>query len=492
VTLERQAREPVVSVQLKEDEPTIRRPRVLVASEQLSGDPIQVSSPWDGKVVGEVPTVGRAATEAAIDAAHAAMQAGLPAFRRAEILDAASDGIRARREEFARILALEIGKPFTQALVEVDRCVQTLKFSAVEARTLTGTGVAFDAHPAGVGHRGFTIRVPIGVVGAIAPFNFPLNLAAHKIGPAIATGCGVVVKPSREAPLAVAELANVLYDAGLPSEWLSVVVGPAGEIADALVDDARVGMITFTGSSEVGWDLARRAPKKRVKLELGNSTPLIVCADGNLDKAAAVVAASGFGFAGQSCISVQRVIVEESVHDAFVDALARETRAKKVGDPLDSDTHVGPLINAEARDRVNEWIAEAEDGGARSVVAAGGAGGHLGPVVLDDITPDVRAWAQEVFGPVVGVHRFTTFDEAIDLANSTEFGLQAGVYTSDISKALDASERLEFGGVTINETPTFRVDQMPYGGTKESGNTREGPHYTVAEMTEERVVVIGE
>lgn len=481
-----------MAVEAMADGGTIHRPRLLVATEQVTADPIEVTSPWNGEVVGEVPTVGRAETDAAIDTAFAAMQVGLPAFRRADILDAASNEIRDRREVFARILALEIGKPFTQALVEVDRCVQTLKFSAVEARTLTGTGVAFDAHPAGVGRRGFTIRVPIGVIGAIAPFNFPLNLAAHKIGPAIAAGCGVVVKPSREAPLAVAELANALYDAGLPVEWLSVVVGSADAIAGAFVDDPRVGMITFTGSSEVGWDLARRAPRKRVRLELGNSTPLIVCADGNLTKAASAVAASGFGFAGQSCISVQRVIVEESIHDVFVDALRTESLAKKVGDPLDPDTHVGPLINAEAHDRVIEWIAEAEADGARNVVAADGPGDHLAPVVLDGIGQDVRAWSQEVFGPVVGVRTFTTYDEALELANSTEFGLQAGVFTSNIGKALEATERLDFGGVTINETPTFRVDQMPYGGTKESGNTREGPHYTVAEMTEERVVVIGE
>jgi acyl-CoA reductase-like NAD-dependent aldehyde dehydrogenase len=492
VALERQAREKPVAIEVKEDGGVVHRPRIVVATEQVTGNTIEVTSPWDGRVVGEVPTVGRDAVEAAIDSAYGAMHAGLPAHRRADILDAASNDIRERREEFARILALEIGKPFTQALVEVDRCVQTLKFSAVEARTLTGSGVAFDAHPAGVGRRGFTIRVPIGVIGAIAPFNFPLNLAAHKIGPAIAAGCGVVAKPSREAPLAMAELANALYAAGLPEEWLSIVIGPAGELADALVDDPRVGMLTFTGSSEVGWDLARRAPRKRVRLELGNSTPLIVCADGNLSKAAAAVAASGFGFAGQSCISVQRVIVEASIHDEFVEALRTESLGKKVGDPLQPDTHVGPLINVEARDRVVEWIAEAEADGARNVTAADGPDGHLAPVVLDEISQESRAWSHEVFGPVVGIRTFTSYDEAIDLANSTEFGLQAGVYTSNITKALDATERLQFGGVTINETPTFRVDQMPYGGTKESGNTREGPHFTVAEMTEERVVVIGE
>jgi acyl-CoA reductase-like NAD-dependent aldehyde dehydrogenase len=480
-----------VTVRLQPDAAGMYRPDVLVAAEPVTGDPIEVKSPWDGSVVGMVPSVGRKHTEAAIDAAHAAQQRGLPAHQRAEILDSAANALRDRREEFARLLALEIGKPVSLGLVEVDRCVQTLKFSAVEARTATGTGVAFDAHPAGVGRRGFTRRVPIGVVAAITPFNFPLNLAAHKVGPAIAAGCGVVLKPSREAPLAAAELANFLYDAGLPAEWLSVVVGPSAEIADALVDDHRVAMITFTGSSEVGWGLAGRAPRKRVRLELGNSTPVLVCADADLDRAAAVVATSGFGFAGQSCISVQRVIVDVAVHDRFVEALHAECLSKKVGNPLDADTLVGPLINVDARQRVVEWIEEAQDQGARNVTNADVDGENLTPVILDDISLDVRAWGREIFGPVVVVHSFDTFDKAIALANDTVYGLQAGIFTSELSKALEATERLEFGGVTINETPTFRVDQMPYGGTKESGNTREGPRYAVAEMTEERVVVIG-
>ncbi|MGH8915966.1 MAG: aldehyde dehydrogenase family protein, partial [Acidimicrobiia bacterium] len=345
--------------------------------------------------------------------------------------------------------------------------------------------------PAGVGHRGFTIRVPKGVVGAITPFNFPLNLAAHKIGPAIAVGCGVILKPSREAPLAAAELVNLLYDAGLPEQWLSVVIGPAAEITDQLIADSRVRMLTFTGSSEVGWDLVSRAPRKDVSLELGNSTPLIVCADGDMTAAARSVASSGFGFAGQSCISVQRVIVEASAHEEFVSLLRGEATAKTLGDPLNADTHIGPMINRKARDRVAEWVEEAKDHGAVDVLESDLTSDHLGPVVLDRVDDQLRVWREEVFGPVVSTCTFSDFDEAIDIANGTEFGLQAGVFTRDLNRALDAAERLEFGGVTINETPTFRVDQMPYGGTKESGNTREGPHYTAREMTEERVVVIG-
>ena len=467
------------------------RPDLFSAGEKLSGDPLEVRSPWDGSLVGVVATGGTAETDAAIDAAHRATGSGLPAYRRAEILDQAAAEINARRTAFARILALEIGKPVSQALVEVDRCVQTFRFSAAEARTLTGTGVAFDAHPAGVGHRGFTIRVPIGVIGAITPFNFPLNLAAHKIGPAIATGCGVVLKPSRDAPLAAAALASLLYDVGLPREFLSVVVGSSSEIGDALIADPRVGMITFTGSGEVGWGLASRAPRKRVSLELGNSTPVVVCGDADLAAAADAVAASGFAFAGQSCISVQRVIVEESVHTRFVDELVKASLGKVVGDPLDPGTYVGPLINADARERVADWIDEAQQGGATSVAESAYRGPHLAPTVLDAVDPSSRVWSSEVFGPVVGVRTFGDFDEAIELANATEYGLQAGIFTTDINKALDAAEQLDFGGVTINETPTFRVDQMPYGGTKASGNTREGPRYTVREMTEERVVVIG-
>jgi acyl-CoA reductase-like NAD-dependent aldehyde dehydrogenase len=377
-----------------------------------------------------------------------------------------------------------------QALVEVDRCAQTLLFSAVEARTLAGRGIPVDAHPAGEGRRGYTIRVPIGVVAAITPFNFPLNLAAHKVGPAVAAGCGTVLKPAGVAPLAAIELVGILHEAGLPPAMLSVVTGPAGEIGETLIEDDRVRMITFTGSAEVGWDLAARAAKKHVSLELGNSTPFIVCADADLDAAAAAAAVSANGFAGQSCISVQRVLVDRRVHDDFAGRLVAAVEGLKVGDPEEGDTDVGPLIDADARARVTEWLDEAAEGGAERLTGGTVDGGHLRPTVLDRVPTDVRAWEREIFGPALGLRSFDSLDEAIGLANGTEYGLQAGIFTRDLSTALTASERLTFGGVTINEAPTFRVDQMPYGGTKESGNTREGPHYTVRDMTEERMVVI--
>ncbi len=466
------------------------KPLTIAGREVTTGESRTVRSPWDGASIGAVPVVGAEETRAAIDAAAEAMREPMPAYERAAILDRAASSIRDRRDELARLLALEVGKPLKHALVEVDRAVQTLTFSAVEARTLSGTGVAVDAHPAGAGHRGWTIRVPIGVVAAITPFNFPLNLAAHKIGPAIAAGCACVFKPAGVSPLIGLELVRTLHEAGLPPARLSVVTGSAGEIGDVLVEDERVRMITFTGSSEVGWDLAARAPRKHVSLELGNSTPLIVCADADVEAAAATAAQSANAFAGQSCISVQRVLVDGRVHDEFAEKLASAVEALKLGDPVEPDTDVGPLIDEAAKKRVGEWIDEAVEHGAERLAGGVEEHGHLRPTVLDDVPTDVRAWESEIFGPVCGIRPFATVDEAIELANGTEYGLQAGIFTRDLATAISATERLEFGGVTINEAPTFRVDQMPYGGTKESGNTREGPHYTVRDMTEERMVVL--
>ena len=472
-------------------ESTVPVQALTVGGETLTGDETRVvRAPWDGAPIAAVPLVGATETRRAVAAAAQAMREPLPAHERAEILDRAAATISERREELARLLSREIGKPLKQALVEVDRCVQTLTFSAIEARTLAGRGIPVDAHPAGTGRRGYTIRVPIGVVAAITPFNFPLNLAAHKVGPAVAAGCGTVLKPAAVAPLAAIELVRILHEAGLPPELLSVVTGPASEIGDVFVADERVRMITFTGSAEVGWELAGRAAKKHVSLELGNSTPLIVCADADVDAAAEAAAISGNGFAGQSCISVQRVLVDGSVHDDFAERLVAAVGRLKVGNPAGEDTDVGPLIDEDARTRVGEWVDEATDKGAERLTGGTFDGGHLRPTVLDRVPTDVRAWEREIFGPVLGLRTFESLDEAIGLANNTDYGLQAGIFTRDLATAIAASERLEFGGVTINEAPTFRVDQMPYGGTKESGNTREGPHYTVRDMTEERMVVI--
>ena len=463
---------------------------VVGGEEVRDGDLVDVRSPWDGRTVGRVPFLAAESASAAIDAAARSMHAGLPAHERAAILDRAAALVRERREDLARTMSSENGKPFSLALAEADRCVQTLVFSAVEARSLAGRGVPLDAHPAGVGHLGFTRRYPIGVVGAITPFNFPLTLAAHKVGPAIAAGCGVVLKPADKAPLTAIEFVRLMHEAGLPSEWLSVIVGPPEAIADAFAADDRVGLVTFTGSAAIGWDLKRKAHRKRVTLELGNATPVIVCADADLDAAATMSAASGYAFAGQSCISVQRAIVHRSVRDEFVQRLADAAASQVVGDPADPDTTVGPSITPDARERVAAWTGEAVAAGATALAGGTFGDGHLRPLVLDGVRPEARAWSKEIFGPVISVAPFDDLDEAIALANDTEYGLQAAVFTRDLGTALDATDRLVFGGVTVNQAPQFRVDQMPYGGTKASGNTKEGPHDAVREMTEERMVVV--
>jgi acyl-CoA reductase-like NAD-dependent aldehyde dehydrogenase len=377
------------------------------------------------------------------------------------------------------------------ARVEAQRAVSTYTQAAVEARRLAGEVVPMDASAAGEGKLAFTLRVPIGVVAAISPFNFPLNLVAHKIAPALAAGCAVVLKPASQTPLSALLLAELEAEAGLPAGWLNVVVGSAAEIGDVFVEDDRVAMITFTGSTGVGYALRERAPRKKVSLELGNATPVVIEADADVDAAAAKMAAHAFSFAGQSCISVQRIYVHRDAYDDFVARFLPRVAALKTGDPADDETDVGPVIDPESGERILAWIEEAREAGA-TVLAGGEAteDGVIAPTVLADVSPDMKVSCREVFGPVCTVTPYETLTEALALANGTEYGLQAGIFTTKLSSALDAAAGLEFGGVTVNEAPTFRADQMPYGGVKASGNTKEGPHYTVREMTEERLIVV--
>jgi acyl-CoA reductase-like NAD-dependent aldehyde dehydrogenase len=411
----------------------------------------------------------------------------MPAHKRAEILVRVAGALGRRHEEIAQTICAEAGKPLKAARVEASRAMSTFTFAAVEARKLAGDVVPMDASQAGEGKLAFTLRVPVGVVGAISPFNFPLNLVAHKIAPALAAGCAVVLKPASATPLSALLLAELEAEAGLPSGWLNVVVGSSSEIGDVLVEDERVKALTFTGSGTVGWKLKERAPRKRVALELGNATPVIVCADFpplTADK----IAANAFSFAGQSCISIQRVYVLEGAWDRLVPELIPKIEALRVGDPADEETDVGPLIDEAARERVLEWVGETQG----DVLAGGDLTdeGLLRPTVIADPDPADKVQCEEVFGPVVTLTRVRDLDEALRLANSTRYGLQAGIFTGDLQSALQAAQRLEFGGVTINEAPTFRADQMPYGGVKDSGNTREGPAYAVQELTEERLVVL--
>jgi acyl-CoA reductase-like NAD-dependent aldehyde dehydrogenase len=455
-----------------------------------TGEWVDVASPYDGSVVARVAKAGAAEARAAVDAAERAMRAPLPAHKRAEILVRVAGALGKRADEAARLISAEAGKPLKASRVEVARAMSTYTMAAVEARKLAGEMVPMDASQAGEGKLAFTMRLPVGVVGAISPFNFPLNLVAHKIAPALAAGCAVVLKPASQTPLSALLLAELEHDAGLPPGWLNVLVGPSAEIGDVLVEDERVALITFTGSGSVGWAIRERAPRKRVNLELGNATPVIVEPDADLDDAAARCAANAFSFAGQSCISVQRIFVHENVYDPFRDAFLPRVEALRLGDPADEETDVGPLVSTAERDRVLDWIEEARAGGATILTGGTREGELIAPTVVERPPADTHLACDEAFGPVCTLQPYTTLDEAIALANGTRYGLQAGIFTSSLSTALAATRALEFGGVTVNEVPTFRADQMPYGGVKDSGNTREGPAWAVREMTEERLVVV--
>lgn len=421
------------------------------------------------------------------------MRTPLPAWKRAAILDRAALRLAERREEFATTIAREAAKPLKTARVEVDRAVGTFQFAAVEARTLVGEMVAMDAIAAGDGKLGFTMRVPVGVVGAIAPFNFPLNLVVHKVGPAIAAGCAVVLKPASQTPFSSILLARMLIDeCGLPAEWLSVVTGGGSTVGNAIVDHPHVALVTFTGSPDVGWGIRARAPRKRVGLELGNNAPVIIESDGDWRTAAAKIKVAGFSHAGQSCISTQRILVHESIASDFVDELVRHVSTLVIGDPLDENTDVSTLISLAERDRVRSWIDEARAEGGRVVLGGDVSDdGVLRPTVVVDARASMKICAKEVFGPVVAVSTYADVADALSIANDSDFGLQAAIFTANIGTALTAVRTLDFGGVVVNDVPTFRADQQPYGGLRDSGNTREGPAYSVKEMTEIRMVILG-
>ena len=466
-------------------------PMRIGADRVVTHDTIEVRSPYDDRLLATVPRGGREHIDTAVAAALARHREGaLPAHERATILERAAARLRERTEEFARLISDEAAKPIKTARIEAARAVDTMTFSAAVARTATSEVIPLDASAPGAGKLGFVLRVPVGVVGAISPFNFPLNLVCHKVGPAIAAGCPVVLKPASATPMSALALADLLLDeCGLPDGWLNVVTCP-GSVANRLAEHPDVAMITFTGSSSVGWGLRADAPRKKVSLELGNNAPVVIEPDSDWRTAAAKIKVAGFSHAGQSCISTQRIYVHRSIADAFVAALVTEVQTLAVGDPADDDTDVSALIDRDNTERVASWIEDAVGEGA--TIATGGRveGRLLLPTVLTGVTPDMKVCSQEVFGPVVGVQVYDEYADALRLADDSAYGLQAAVFTRDIGKALQAAHSLHYGGVLVNEVPTWRADQMPYGGGRESGNTREGPAYAVREMTEERLVVI--
>ncbi len=470
------------------------RPFFLAGAWTRSEHALPVINPFDGSTVATTWLAGDAELEQATVSAlgAAARMKELAAYERAGILEAAARDLRGRRDEVARTLAGEAGKPIRDALTEVDRAAMTFEVSAHEARRLGGEVIPIDLAPHGRGRIGITRRFPLGPIAAISPFNFPLNLAVHKVAPAIAAGNPVVLKPATKTPLSALNLALALERGGLPAGALSVLP-MARETGDRLVSDPRFKLLTFTGSSAVGWGMKGRAGKKRVILELGGNAGVIVDETADLDFAARRVTTGGFAFAGQSCISVQRVFVHSSVFDRFADRLVADVASLNVGDPLDPATDLGPMIEESEAARVETWVQEAVAAGARVLIGGRRLGPSLyAPTVLTDVPVTAKVCAQEVFAPLVGLYRYTDFNDALADLNQSTYGLQAGVFTNDLQRTLTAFDRIEVGGLIVNDVPTWRIDHMPYGGVKDSGLGREGPRYTIEEMTELKLLIINQ
>lgn len=464
--------------------------RFYLAGVWHEGRPYTVRCPFDGEPVAEVQRADPADVEQAIVAAERALAAtrALPAYRRALILRQIASELDRRAEEFARTIALEAAKPIKQARAEVVRSVITFNAAADEATRSHDEALRLDAAPGGKGRQGFVRRFPVGPVAAITPFNFPLNLVAHKLAPAIAAGCPVVLKPAPQTPITALKLAEIIAGTDWPAEALSVLPLDNAD-ATPLIEDDRFRLLSFTGSVAAGWAMKQRAGRKRVLLELGGNAGCIVHLDADLALAAARCAVGGFSYAGQSCISVQRIFVHDSVYQTFLDAFVPLVSDLKIGHPLDEHADLSALINHAATERVVTWIDEARVAGAQTLVGGVAHGDVIEPTVLINAAPELKVNCAEVFAPVVTVQTYTDFDDALRRINDSDFGLQAGVFTRDIGRAFAAFDTLEVGGVIINDVPTWRVDPMPYGGLKNSGLGREGLAYAIEEMTEPKLLV---
>jgi glyceraldehyde-3-phosphate dehydrogenase (NADP+) len=451
-----------------------------------------VLNPYTNQVIDTVPKAQKEDIERAIKSALEGFKeiSSLSALCRADILKRTSELIEERGEEIARVISQEVGKTIKEARGEVKRAVQTFSLASEEAKRISGETIPFDASPSGETKIGFFIRVPIGVIAAISPFNFPFNLVAHKLAPAFAAGNAVILKPASSTPLSGLKLGQLLLEAGLPKKALNIVTGPGAEIGEMLVTDPRIRMITFTGSAEVGEGIAKRAGLKKLTMELGSNSAVIVMKDANLKEAVKKIRIGGYTLAGQVCISVQRVFVQKEIKEKFLEMLLEEVKSIKVGDPLDEDTDMGPLIDEAAAIKACEWIEEAKAMKARVLLQGERKGALLYPSILVDVPLEAKVVKLEAFSPLLVVIEFRTLDEAISMTNQSMYGLQAGIFTSDLNTAICAAKKIEVGGVMINEVPTYRADLMPYGGVKMSGIGREGPKFAIQEMTETRVVCI--
>jgi acyl-CoA reductase-like NAD-dependent aldehyde dehydrogenase len=455
------------------------------------GELLEVRSPYDQSVVGTTYRASPAQVEAAVRASVRAFEITrkLPAYERQRVLRAVAQGISDRHEEFARTIAREAGKPIRTARAEVDRAIFTFTVASEESTRIYGEWLPLDLQAIAAGRWAMVRRVPLGPVLAITPFNFPLNLVAHKIAPAIAAGCTVIQKPAHQTPLSSLLLARLVDEAGWPAGALNVL--PLhGREAEVLVADDRLKKLTFTGSAEVGWELKKKAGKKRVTLELGGNAGVIVHHDADLNYAAERCITGGFAYAGQSCISVQRILVQESVYDRFLSLFVPRVRELKTGDPVDEATDVGPMISEGDAQRAVDWVEEAVAAGANLLCGGQRRGSLMQPTVLTQTRPQMRVNCLEVFAPVVTVEPYQHFAAAVKQVNDSDYGLQAGIFTNDVKLLFEAYEGLEVGGVVAGDVPTFRIDHMPYGGVKDSGLGREGLRYAIEEMTERKLLVM--
>lgn len=457
-----------------------------------AGAPIEVRNKYSGQTIATIPTARREDVDAAIAAAARTARAmmELPAHRRAAILSATAARMQERKEEFARTIAAEAGKALKYARVEVDRGISTFTFAAEEARRIHGETVPLDAAASGDGYFGFYIRRPVGVVVAISPFNFPLNLVAHKVAPALAAGNTVVLKPASWTPLTAVLLCEVLEEAGLPPGAINLVAGPGSTVGEWLVSDDRVAMVTFTGSADVGRQITSRAGIKKITLELGNTSPVIVAPDADLEMVAKRCAVGAYYNSGQVCLSVQRIFSDQTIYDSFMDRFVRASEAMVVGDPLDERVDVGPMIDEREAMRIEGWVHEARSAGAKVAVGGRREGPVYWPTVLTNVKPEMKVVAQEAFAPVASVMPYDDFEEALRQADATPYGLQASVFTKNLDRLFQAMRWLNFGGIIVNDTSTFRVDHMPYGGNRQSGIGREGVRYAIEEMTNIQMVAI--
>jgi acyl-CoA reductase-like NAD-dependent aldehyde dehydrogenase len=467
--------------------------RLLIDGQWVTtGEWIEVTNKYSGASLGAIAAAGREQVDAAIAAAQrgAAVMAEMPAHRRAAILARTSELIRERSDDLSRTLAAEAGKALKYARAEVDRATWTFLTASEEARRLHGETIPLDGLPAGEGYFGFYTRRPVGVIAAISPFNFPLNLVAHKVAPALAAGNSVVLKPATTTPISAVKLCEILVEAGLPAGAINLVVGSGGTVGEWMVSDPRVDKVTFTGSPAVGRRITQIAGIKKITLELGNTSPVIVAPDADLAYAAKRCAVGAYYNSGQVCISVQRIYSQRPVYEPFTESFIRASEAMVVGDPLDERVDIGPMIDIREAERIESWVREAEAGGAQVRTGGRRQGGVYWPTVLTDVSPDMKVVAEEAFGPIASVIACDDYEEALRQADATEFGLQVGVFTRDIGRILQAIRRLNFGGVIINDTPAFRVDHMPYGGNRQSGLGREGVRFAMEEMTNIQLVAI--